>query len=253
MYTGKMQISTTPFDPVDLFRQPVPVPQSARDDRAAAAARDGADAQQALSAKPRFDQAVRDKAQRLSEGEKPASARDSARRSGGDPGELTPEEEQKVRELKKRDQEVRQHEQAHARAAGPYGGQPQYQYVRGPDGKQYAVSGEVKIDTSEESSPEATIAKMEIVIRAALAPADPSAQDRQVASEAKQKKAEAQAELRTEKQEERAAALKRQQERVTDPAAAGLPDNVAQQASAAYASASSLLGETSRSQSDVEV
>lgn len=151
MYTNPMQISGSPFDAAELYRPPLAAQASARDDRQASGARDGAEAQQALSGKQRFDQAVRDKASRLAEGEKPATSRDSSRRAGGgDPTELTPEEEQKVRELKKRDREVRQHEQAHARAAGPYGGQPQYQYERGPDGKQYAVSGEVKIDTSEE-------------------------------------------------------------------------------------------------------
>jgi len=248
-----MEIGGYPFDAAELYRQPQSFAPAARDERAGASVREGADAQQALSGRQRFDQVVRDKATRLAEGEKSANARDSARQSGGDPTELTPEEEQQVRELKKRDREVRRHEQAHATAAGPYGGQPQYQYVRGPDGKQYAVSGEVKIDTSEESSPEATIRKMDIVIRAALAPADPSGQDRQVANEAKQKKAEARAELRAEKQQERADALERQQQSSDDPSLAGLPDSAIQQASAAYANAGSLLGNTSRASSGISV
>lgn len=94
---------------------------------------------------------------------------------------------------------------------------------------------------------------MEIVIRAALAPADPSGQDRQVANEAKQKKSEAQAELRAEKQEEQAEALKRQREGNNDPGLAGLPDSIVQQASAAYANANSLLGDVSRRQSGLQV
>ena len=46
---------------------------------------------------------------------------------------------------------------------------------------------------------------MEIVIRAALAPQEPSAQDSRVAAEARAAKAEAQTELRDEKHEEVAA------------------------------------------------
>lgn len=118
------------------------------------------------------------------------------------PGELTEEEQRIVRELQKRDAEVRRHELAHRTAGGPYTSAPIYQYTRGPDGKLYAVSGEVAIDVSPESTPQATIAKMEIVIRAALAPADPSSQDRAVANQAKQTKLQAQAELREERQEE---------------------------------------------------
>ncbi|HBW46749.1 TPA: hypothetical protein DEF17_02305 [bacterium] len=99
--------------------------------------------------------------------------------------ELTPEEEKKVEELKDRDEEVRRHEQAHIAAAGQYvRGGAQYDYKRGPDGNTYAVGGEVKIDTSAEKDPKATIQKMEVVKRAALAPEHPSAQDRRVASEA---------------------------------------------------------------------
>ncbi|MEQ8664175.1 MAG: putative metalloprotease CJM1_0395 family protein [Rhodospirillales bacterium] len=238
-----MLIGGTPFDPSDFVRPAAtggPSSHGAAGGAVSAATVDnGADAA-AQRGRAGADQALRDKAANVAKGEKSATARDGARQSGGDPTELTPEEEQQVRELKKRDQEVRRHEQAHARAAGPYGGQPQYQYVRGPDGKQYATSGEVKIDTSEESSPEATVRKMEIVIRAALAPADPSGQDRQVAAEAKQKKAEAQAEIRAEKQEERGRALERQASSADDPASAGLPAHVIEQATQAYGRTASL-------------
>lgn len=111
-------------------------------------------------------------------------------------GELTPEQEEQVRELKKRDEEVRQHEQAHSSIGGGYAGSPQYSYTTGPDGKRYATSGEVQIDTSPiRDNPEATIRKMDIVIRAALAPSEPSAQDQQVAAQARQYRLQAQAEL----------------------------------------------------------
>jgi hypothetical protein len=109
---------------------------------------------------------------------------------------LTREEVAQLRELQSRDREVRQHEMAHVAAGGSYiSSGAVYSYRRGPDGKRYAVAGEVGIDTSRESTPEATIAKMRVVKRAALAPAHPSAQDRAVAARASLVTAEAQAEL----------------------------------------------------------
>jgi len=122
--------------------------------------------------------------------------------SAGGERELTEEQEKQVRELKKRDAEVKQHEQAHASVGGPYAGSPSYQYTRGPDGKRYATSGEVPIDASPEREPEQTLRKMEIVIRAALAPAEPSPQDRQVAAQARQQRSEAQADLQKLRQAE---------------------------------------------------
>ncbi len=106
-----------------------------------------------------------------------------------------------VQELQAIDRKVRQHEMAHKVAGGPYAGPPQFKFVRGPDGRLYAVAGEVKIDVSEEKNPEDTIRKMEQVIRAALAPADPSPQDRRVAAEAAQKLMKARMELLKEKEE----------------------------------------------------
>jgi hypothetical protein len=48
-----------------------------------------------------------------------------------------------------------------------------------PDGCDYALGGEVAIDTSAiAGDPEATLRKMEQIRRAALAPANPSGQDR---------------------------------------------------------------------------
>ena len=124
---------------------------------------------------------------------------------GSGPDDLTEDEEAQVRDLKQRDREVRAHEQAHAIAGGPHAGAPQYQTVTGPDGREYAVAGEVAIDVSPEDEPEETIAKMEIVIRAALAPADPSSQDMAVARQAQKQRADAQAELRASRVEEAAA------------------------------------------------
>lgn len=121
----------------------------------------------------------------------------------GAPGgqDLSPEEERAVRELQRTDAEVRRHEQAHAVVGGRYAGAPTYQFVRGPDGQNYAVAGEVSIDASPEADPEATLRKMEIVRRAALAPAQPSAQDRAVAARASVLALQARAEIRAENAE----------------------------------------------------
>lgn len=101
-------------------------------------------------------------------------------------------------ELKQRDQEVRQHEQTHKAVGGNYAGAISYEYQQGPDGKRYAVGGEVSIDVSPEKDPAATVAKMRQVRAAALAPAQPSAQDRSVAAEAMKKENEARQEMASE-------------------------------------------------------
>ena len=94
---------------------------------------------------------------------------------------LSPEEQAQVQELKKLDQQVRQHEAAHMAAAGGYArGGANYSYTTGPDGRRYATGGEVSIDVSAERTPEATIQKMQVVKQAALAPANPSPQGRAV-------------------------------------------------------------------------
>jgi hypothetical protein len=114
-----------------------------------------------------------------------------------EPGELTEEERHKVEDLKRRDAEVRSHEQAHSSAGGPYAGSPRLQFTRGPDGKFYAVAGEVSIDTSAiAGNPQATIRKMQQVKRAALAPQQPSVQDRRIAAEADRKMLRARQEIR---------------------------------------------------------
>ncbi|WP_457575548.1 putative metalloprotease CJM1_0395 family protein [Desulfomarina sp.] len=104
--------------------------------------------------------------------------------------------------LKKRDREVRTHEQAHLAAAGRYaGGGAHFTTQKGPDGRAYAVSGEVPIDVSTENSPEATISKMETIKRAALAPQNPSSADRRIAAQAAVKEAAARKELLLKTQE----------------------------------------------------
>ena len=130
--------------------------------------------------------------------EKAARAQPGETKPNGEP--LSDEEKKQLQELQARDAEVRTHEQAHIAASGGYAqGSPHYDYQEGPDGNSYAIGGSVKIDTSEESTPEATIAKMEKVRAAAMAPAEPSSQDRAVAAEASQKIEAARQELAAEK------------------------------------------------------
>ncbi len=125
--------------------------------------------------------------------------------AAGKSTELTPSEEKQVRELKKRDSEVRRHEHAHLGAAGPYAqGPPQYEYQTGPDGKQYAIGGHVKIDTSPvPGDPQATMEKARVVRRAALAAKDPSSADRSIARKAARMEMKARQELELQRREER--------------------------------------------------
>ncbi|RTE86454.1 MULTISPECIES: putative metalloprotease CJM1_0395 family protein [Gammaproteobacteria] len=118
------------------------------------------------------------------------------------------EDEKKVEELKQRDAEVRRHEEAHANVGGQYAGSPTYEFEKGPDGTNYAVGGEVQIDVSEvPGDPAATLQKMQIVRRAALAPEEPSSADRQVAADASRKEAEARQDLAEQRREEASQAV----------------------------------------------
>lgn len=91
---------------------------------------------------------------------------------------------------------MRAHEQAHATVGGRYAGTPSYDYQQGPDGRRYAIGGEVQIDLAPVAGdPQATMQKMQQVKAAALAPAEPSAADRSIASEATNRLLQAQAEL----------------------------------------------------------
>jgi len=117
------------------------------------------------------------------EAEPSAAGRD--RPEGPDGTPLSPEQAEEVERLQKRDREVREHERAHKAAAGRHGGAVSFRSKRGPDGRMYAVEGEVDIDVAPvKGDPKATIRKMRQVQRAARAPREPSAQDRRVAARA---------------------------------------------------------------------
>ena len=118
---------------------------------------------------------------------------EEARDELGVPDDATAQE---IEELERRDAEVRQHELAHSSAGAGLTGPASFEYARGPDGRNYAVAGEVPIDVSPVSGdPEATLDKMSQVKRAALAPAEPSGADRRIAALADAAAAEARAEL----------------------------------------------------------
>lgn len=106
------------------------------------------------------------------------------------------QEAQEIRELQLRDREVRAHEAAHAAAGGAYAGSPTYTFKRGADGHSYAVGGSVSIDISPvKGDPQATLQKAEQVRSAALAPAQPSAQDLKIAQKAQMMASEARIEM----------------------------------------------------------
>ena len=103
-----------------------------------------------------------------------------------DPGNRIDVKQQAIiRELASRDREVRAHELAHTTVGGVYASAASFSYKRGPDGRLYAIGGEVRIDASPiPGDPQATLEKSTIIRRAALAPADPSVADRRIASSA---------------------------------------------------------------------
>ena len=82
---------------------------------------------------------------------------------------------------------------------GGFAGAASYKKVKGPDGKEYAVAGEVPIRIIKGKTPEETIKNMQQVKAAALAPADPSPQDLKVAQTAEMIAAKAKEELKSEK------------------------------------------------------
>ena len=95
-----------------------------------------------------------------------------------------PKLQEEILKLQQRDAHVRAHEMAHKAAGGNLAGNASYTYKIGPDGKRYAVSGEVPIAIKKGKTPDETIANMEKVKASALAPSDPSAADLKVAATA---------------------------------------------------------------------
>jgi hypothetical protein len=115
--------------------------------------------------------------------------------------QLTPAEQAQLAKLQARDRDVRAHEAAHAAAAGAYANGITYTYQMGPDGKMYAIGGNTKISVPGGLTPEQSLAAARQIRAAANAPADPSSQDRVVASQASQAEAEALQKIAAEKQQ----------------------------------------------------
>ncbi len=117
--------------------------------------------------------------------------------------DLSPEAQQQLRKLQARDREVRAHEQAHVAASGGYlQGGINYTYTKGSDNKMYAIGGSVSLDVSPiPGDPEATAQKARTIRAAALAPANPSAQDQSVAAQASAMELQARREAANEKRE----------------------------------------------------
>lgn len=162
-----------------------------------------------------------------------AAAESSPAAGGQSAAPLTPQQQaqqkQQLAQLSSRDREVRSHEQAHSAAGGNYAGAPTYSFTRGPDGQTYAVSGEVSIDVSPiANDPAATLRKMEVVQRAALAPAEPSAQDLRVAAQAQVLAAQARSELAAQQRAERVAAAAEGKAEALSREEQGEPDGQAQ-------------------------
>ena len=107
--------------------------------------------------------------------------------------ELTDEDQARVRELQQTDREVRAHENAHVPSGGSVvAGGPSYSFTTEPDGRRYAVGGEVPIRAGSASSdPRTRALEARQVISAALAPAHPSGADRAIAAQAARELAQA--------------------------------------------------------------
>ncbi len=113
-----------------------------------------------------------------------------------------PRDQAEIRRLQARDREVRAHEQAHQAAGGSLvASAASFTYVTGPDGRRYATGGEVSVDTSPGRTPEETLRRAQQIRRAALAPAQPSGQDRSVAAQAQQMETQARQELMAERRQ----------------------------------------------------
>ena len=109
--------------------------------------------------------------------------------------EHNPKLQEEILKLSQVDAHVKAHEMAHKAAGGELAGSASYTYKVGPDGKKYAVAGEVPIAIVKGHTPQETIENMEKVKSAALAPSDPSPQDLKVAATAEMIEAKAKMEL----------------------------------------------------------
>ncbi len=125
-----------------------------------------------------------------------------AQQKSNSSNELSQDELRLVQDLQSRDSEVKAHEAAHQAAGGGMTGAASYTYQQGPDGKMYAIGGEVSITMKSGSSPEETIRNARQIAASAMAAGNPSPQDHAVASSARVMEMKAQQQLAKETEEE---------------------------------------------------
>ena len=119
-----------------------------------------------------------------------------------DPAKLSEDEKRLVKDLASRDTEVKAHESAHQAAGGGMTGAASFTYQQAPDGKMYAIGGEVSIASPSGATPEETIKNAKQIAAAAMAAGDPSPQDFSVASSARVMEMKAQQQLAKKEQEQ---------------------------------------------------
>jgi hypothetical protein len=151
-------------------------------------------------------------------GAKPKAPGEKGRPAEGD-GKLTPEQQEQVVQLQQRDTEVRAHEAAHQAAAGALGGGASFTYQLGPDGRQYAVGGEVPIEIGGGKTPQEMLSRARQVKTAALAPAKPSGQDLKVAASAAALETKALADIQRQRVEQAPGKEKPKEHEPQDPPA----------------------------------
>ncbi len=129
---------------------------------------------------------------------------------------LNAQEQALVQELQMRDQEVRAHELAHKAVGGGLASAATFTYQQGPDGKQYAIGGEVQIQVAPGATPEDTLRRANQVRAAATAPANPSPADLRAASMATRLEQQAQAEISLVAQEEMEQSIQQAQQSIEE-------------------------------------
>jgi len=115
---------------------------------------------------------------------------------------LSSDEQRVVKELQARDSEVKAHEAAHQASGGGMTGAASYTYQQGPDGKMYAIGGEVSISMPSGGSPQENLRNARQLAAAALAAGSPSPQDHAVASSARMMEMKALQQLQKQAQQE---------------------------------------------------
>ena len=134
----------------------------------------------------------RAKSKELSDEKKQEDKKSEQAKKSNSPDELSEDEKRLVKDLASRDSEVKAHEAAHQAAGGGMTGAASYTYQQGPDGKMYAIGGEVSISMPTGSTPEETIKNARQIVASAMAAGNPSPQDFAVASSARMMEMQAQ-------------------------------------------------------------